>query len=127
MPFMPSVEATLLDISEKVFTAIQHKDVNALAPFIADDFVQRSSDGSEAGRDAFLQGIATMPAAVTAIRGEQLRVNVYGEVAVVTGVQRAEWRQGNEAGVSAVAFVDVFALRNGTWRIVLAYGVDLPR
>lgn len=50
-----------------------------------------------------------------------------GSVAVMTGVQHATWQQedGSE-GISSVAFADVFALRNGQWRMVQAFGAELP-
>lgn len=114
------------DIAQEVFTAIRLKDVASLRRVLADDFVHRSQDGAEAGREEFLAGIAAMPVEVTSVGGEHLKVSVYGDVAVMTGVQRAEWRQGDAAeGVSSVAFADVFALRGGSWLMVLAFGVEL--
>jgi ketosteroid isomerase-like protein len=122
-----SHEQTILSICQAVFEAIQRKDVESLARFLGDDFVQRSHEGSEAGKDAFLSGIGTMPLEVLSVRGEHLKVSIYGDIAVLTGLQHAEWRQGDAAeGVSSVAFTDVFALREGGWLMVLAYGVELP-
>lgn len=116
----------ILGIGREVFTAIRRKDVSSLGRFLADDFVHRTTDGSESGKGEFLRAVAEMPVEVVSIRGEHQRVSVYGEVAVLTGVQRAEWRQGDGAeGVSLVAFTDVFALRGGEWLMVLAYGVEL--
>jgi hypothetical protein len=121
-----ATEQIILGLGQEVFTAIRHKDVSSLRGILAEDFVHRSADGSESGRDKFLEGIGGMPLEVTSVRGEHLRVNVYGQMAVMTGVQHAEWRQGDVAeGVSSVAFVDVFALREGGWLMVLAYGVEL--
>jgi ketosteroid isomerase-like protein len=114
------------DIAQEVFKAIRLKDVASLRRVLAHDFVHRSPDGAEAGREEFLAGIAAMPVEVTSVGGEHLKVSVYGDVAVMTGVQRAEWRQGDAAeGVSSVAFTDVFALRGGGWLMVLAFGVEL--
>jgi len=121
-----SVEQVIRGLAQEVFTAIRLKDVASLGRILADDFVHRSADGAEAGREEFLAGIAAMPVEVTSVGGEHLKVSVYGDVAVMTGVQRAEWRQGDAAeGVSSVAFTDVFALRGGRWLMVLAYGVEL--
>ncbi|HXT71112.1 MAG TPA: nuclear transport factor 2 family protein [Vicinamibacterales bacterium] len=120
-------EQIILELGEKVFSSIQTKDVDSLGRILADDFIQRGSDGLVSGRDEFLKGISAIPVDIVAVRGEHLRVDVYGDVAVMTGIQRAEWRQGDTAhGVSSVAFTDVFALRQGRWLIVLAYGVELP-
>ena len=119
-------EQVILGICHDVFDAIRRKDVVLLGQFLADDFVQRGSDGSESGKESFLSGIETMPLEVMSVKGEHLRVSVYGDVAVVTGVQHAAWRQGDVAeGISSVAFTDVFTLRGGRWLMVLAYGVEL--
>ena len=122
-----AVEQIVLGIEQEVFTAIRQKDVNSLGRFLANDFAHRTPDGSEAGKEEFLRSIAAMPVEVSSIRGEHQKVSVYRDVAVLTGVQRAEWRQGDVAeGVSSVAFTDVFTLREGRWLMVLAYGVELP-
>jgi len=120
------IERIILGIEQEVFTAIQQKDVESLGHFLANDFVHRSPNGSEAGKEEFLRSISAMPVEVVSIRGEHQKVNIYGEVAVLTGVQRAEWRQGEVAeGASSVAFTDVFVMRGDSWVMVLAYGVDL--
>lgn len=121
-----AVEQLILGIEQEVFTAIRQKDAVSLGRFLADDFVQRGPDGAEAGREEFLRNISAMPVEVVSVRGEHQRVDVYGEVAVLTGVQLAEWRQGDAAqGVSSVAFTDVFVRRGDRWLMVLAYGVEL--
>ena len=54
-------------------------------------------------------------------------MNLFGETAVLTGVQHAEARPPEgEPEKSAVAFTDVFVRREGRWLMVLAYGVELP-
>ena len=121
-----TVEQVIYGIGQEVFTAIKLKDLTSLRRILADDFVHRAPDGSESRKEEFLGGIGAMPLEVTSITGEHLKVSVYGDVAVMTGVQRAEWRQGDAAeGVSVVAFTDVFALREGVWLMVLAFGVEL--
>jgi ketosteroid isomerase-like protein len=121
-----NAERAIHAVGQEVFTAIRLKDVATLRRVLAEDFVHRTPDGTEAGREEFLSGIAAMPVEVTSIGGEHLKVSVYGDVAVMTGVQRAQWRQGEAAeGVSSVAFTDVFALREGGWLMVLAFGVEL--
>jgi hypothetical protein len=120
------IEETILAIGQEVYRAIRLKDVESLSGYLGDDFVQRGPDGSESNKEEFLRAISEMPVEVVSVSGEHEKVNVYGQVAVMTGVQRAEWRQGDEAkGISSVAFTDVFELRNGKWLMVLAYGIDI--
>lgn len=121
-----AVEQLILEIEQEVFTAIRQKDVVSLGRFLADEFVHRGPDGAEAGKEDFLRNVSAIPVEVVSVRGEHQRVDVYGEVAVLTGVQRAEWRQGDAAqGTSSVAFTDVFVRRGDRWLMVLAYGIEL--
>ena len=122
-----NIEATILAIENDIMTAIKSKDVAALGPLLADDFVYRTHFGAEADKAAFVESIAQFPMTILSLRGEELNVNVYGETAVLTGVQVAEARPPEgETEESAVAFTDVFVRQDGRWLMVLAYGVELP-
>jgi len=118
---------TVLQIARDIMAAIKNKDAATLAPMLADDFIYRTHFGAEADKTEFLTSIASMPQEILSIRGDELKANVYGETAVVTGVQHAEARPlEGEAEESVVAFTDVFVNREGRWLLVLAYGVELP-
>ena len=121
-----SVEQTILTIGHEIYAAIQRKDADSIEQFLADDFVYRTADGTESSRTEFLRGIKEMPFELSSVTGEHERVSVYGDVAIMTGVQQAEWRQSETAhGLNSAAFVDVFTRRNQKWLLVLAFGVDL--
>ena len=47
-------------------------------------------------------------------------MNVYGETAILTGIQIAEARAEGKAEESAVAFTEVFVRPDGRWLMVLA-------
>jgi ketosteroid isomerase-like protein len=118
---------TILQIARDIMAAIKNKDAATLEPMLADDFIYRTHFGAEADKAEFLQSIASMPLEILSIRADELKVNVYGETAVLTGVQHAEARPvEGEPEESAVAFTDVFVKRDGPWLMVLAYGVELP-
>lgn len=117
----------VLKIERDIMAAIRSKDATALAPLLADDFVYRTHFGAEANKTEFLESIASFPVEILSLRGEELKVNFYGEIAVLTGVQRAEARAPEgQAEESAVAFTDIFRRSEGRWLMVLAYGVELP-
>jgi ketosteroid isomerase-like protein len=124
----PSAETqAVLDLEREIMTAIRNKDAATLEPLLADDFIYRTHFGAEANKAEFLKSVAAFPVEITSIHGEELKANVYGETAVITGVQHAQARVPE--GVleeSAVAFTDVFVRREGRWLMVLAYGVELP-
>jgi len=117
----------ILQIARDIMAAIKQKDAATLAPVLADDFIYRTHFGAEADKTEFLQSITSMPLEILSIRAEELKVNVYGDTAVLTGVQHAEARPvEGEAEESVVAFTDVFVRREGRWLMTLAYGVELP-
>ena len=118
---------SILQLERDIMTAIKGKDAPALEPLLTDDFVYRTHFGAEANKSEFLKSIASFPVEILSIRGEELKVNIYGETAILTGVQIAEARPPE--GIpeeSAVAFTDVFVRREGRWLMALAYGVELP-
>jgi ketosteroid isomerase-like protein len=117
----------ILDLEQEIMTAIRNKNAAALEPLLADDFIYRTHFGAEADKAEFLKSVASFPVEIFSIHGDELKANVYGETAIITGVQRAEARMpegGREE--SAVAFTDVFVRRDDRWLMVLAYGVELP-
>jgi ketosteroid isomerase-like protein len=121
------IEATILSLERDIMVAIKSKDAAALGPMLGEEFIYRTHFGAEADKAAFLESIAQFPFTILSLRSEELNVNVYGETAVVTGVQVAEARPPEgETEESAVAFTDVFVRRDGSWLMVLAYGVELP-
>ena len=122
-----AADQAILQIERDIMVAIRNKDASTLEPMLGDDFIYRTHFGAEADKAEFLKSIASFPVEILGIRGEELNVNVYGETAILTGVQIAEARAPEgEPEESAVAFTDVFVRREGRWLMVLAYGVELP-
>ena len=123
----PEAAETILQLERDIMAAIKNKDASALAPLVADDFIYRTHFGAESDKAAFLNSIASIPVEILAMRGEELKVNIYGETAILTGVQVAEAKPPDgESEEGAVAFTDVFVRRDGRWLMVLAYAVELP-
>jgi len=117
----------ILVLEEEIFDAIKNQDADVLDRVLTGDFVYRNP-GQEVGREDFLKLCANFPYEITSIRGEELKVNVYGSLAVVTGLQfaKAKGDDGKEE-TSVVAFTDVFVKQSDKWRLSLAHAVDLPQ
>lgn len=122
-----TVEEKIIALEQEIFAGISNRDAASLGRLLADDFVYRTATGDEFDRATFLHNIATLPMTILAVQGENLKVNTYGETAVLTGIQKARVRddQGREM-ISAVAFTDVFIKRGRQWLMAQAYGVELP-
>ena len=118
--------ASILRLERETMDAIRAKDAKALERILTADFVYRTP-GSELSRAEFLQNVAAFPGQILSVEGSELRVKVYGDVAILTGLQtsRARLEDGTEH-TSKVAFTDVFVKQRGRWRLSLAYGFELP-
>jgi ketosteroid isomerase-like protein len=113
-------------VEQRIFRAIEAKDAAALEPILADDFVFRDSRGGDLTRAEFLKNVASIPAKIESVRGEHLKVDVYGDTAILTGLQRAAVTADGKQAASHGAFADVFMKRGGRWQLVLAHSVDVP-
>jgi ketosteroid isomerase-like protein len=125
--YLPSDdEQAVLEIEKETFDAIKHKDAAALARILDDRFVYRSPHAPDAGKAEFIKAATSLPVKLLSVWGENLQVNIYGEMAVLTGVQHAKVQtdDGKEA-VSSVAFTDIFVKRLNGWAMILAFGVEL--
>jgi hypothetical protein len=119
-------DEAILKIEQETFEAIKNQDAAALGRLLDDGFVYRSPHGPEAGKAEFIRAATSLPVKLLSVWGENLRLNIYGEMAVLTGVQhaRVQTDDGEEA-VSSVAFSDIFVRRSDGWVMTLAFGVEL--
>lgn len=116
----------VLRLEREMMDAIRDRNMKALEPILSEDFVYRSPEG-EVGRADFLKNINAIPGRILSVEGKDLRVRLFGETAVLTGVQLSVVRtdDGKELE-SLVAFTDIFVRRNRRWRLAFAHGVELP-
>ncbi len=120
-------EREIYEIERQLFAAIRTKDTDALDGIVADDFVFRGPGQPEIGKAAFLKVVQSFPIEILEIWSEDMKANIFGDIALLTGVQQARTPGEDGRGqLSAGAFSDVFAKRNGRWVLVLAYNVELP-
>ncbi len=119
--------AQILKLERDIMEAIKTKNPTALAAMVAEGFTYRTHFGAAATKQEFLQSIASFPMEIVSISGEELNVDLYGETAILTGVQHAEARAPEgEPEQSTVAFTDVFVRNDGRWLMAMAYAVELP-
>jgi ketosteroid isomerase-like protein len=122
------VEALLKQAEQRIFHAIQARDVTALDAELHKDFVLSTLGHPEQDRRAFLATIREMPYQILEIRGEEIRVRMLGDVALVSGMQRARVALPDGGAVvnAATAFVDAFVRTDAGWRLLHAVSVELP-
>jgi ketosteroid isomerase-like protein len=120
-------EARVRAAEERIFTALRTKDVPALEAELAHDFVHTAVGSPDQGRDAFLRAVRDMPYRILELHGIDLRVRVFGDVAVLSGLQRARVSLADDQIVSGTtAFVDTFTRIDDGWRLRHAVSIELP-
>jgi ketosteroid isomerase-like protein len=125
---LPNRDAeAILAAEDRIFAAIRTQDSAALAAELAADFIHSALGQPDQGRDAFLKAIGEMPYRVLEIAGQDLKVRVMGDMAVLSGVQRARVAlpDGSEV-TAATAFVDLFTRLESGWRLRHAVSAELP-
>lgn len=124
--FSSNDEHIILEIETETFAAIKNKDAKALERILDERFVYRSPNRPDTNKAEFIRVATTLPVKIVSVWGENLQVNIYGETAILTGVQHAQVQtdDGKEA-ISSVAFTDIFVKRLDNWTMALAFGVEL--
>lgn len=119
-------KAEITAIEHRIMSAIQQRDEARLRELLSEDFVHRTASGGEADKSAFVASIKAIPGSIAEIAGENLNVDLFGEIAVMTGIQRARvvLEDGTEIK-GANSFTDIFRKRADTWLLALAYSTDL--
>ena len=123
----PGDVQTILELEKETFAAIHKRDAAVLDRILDDRFVYRSPSGApDLNKTEFIRSATTLPVEILSVWGENLQVNIYGETAILTGVQHAQFQtdDGKEV-ISSVAFTDIFVKRLNNWRMALAFGVEL--
>lgn len=98
--------------------AIVAKDRNRIAAYMADEFRQIDRTGAVHDKDAFLRAILDTRLEIEPYTVEELDIRFHGETALVMGRTCMQGRYDDEPFATHYRFVDVYALRDGEWRIV---------
>jgi ketosteroid isomerase-like protein len=122
------VRDELLLMERRIMDAIRARETSALRGMLAEGFVYRNPAAADVRADGFLDGVSSLPVAILSLIGERVEAAVFGDTGIVTGVQVAVTREGDDGPpqTSRSAFTDVFVRAAGTWRLALAHAVDLP-
>jgi ketosteroid isomerase-like protein len=107
-----------------VAAAIGARDIDTLRTLLDKDFVHRGPGQPGTDLSAFLEAIADIPGEIISVSLADLSIDVVGNAALATGIQRAEVRLDGQLISDNRGFVDWFVKTDGEWRIRVA--VDLP-
>lgn len=113
---------------QSFWAALQKQDRAAFAGLLAEDFIARSPGQSNQGKDEFINSLIGFPVQVRSIGSDNLEVHVWGEIAVVTGVQISELAlTDGRAKLNTIAVTNIFQYQQGRWLMTLAHAVALDQ
>jgi hypothetical protein len=121
-PLLPSpgdqtrADQRALESVERRWLAGEH-DRQTLEQILADDFIHPVAAGIFLTKQQHIEWAVQHPGPDRPSRFEQLRVRVYGEVGIVTGVVVSS---DSDRGEHRTVFTDVFVRRDGQWQAVNA-------
>lgn len=114
------VEEELVGVENSWSQAAISRDLPTLQRFYADEYVFTDADGTVSNKTKELADIGSGAFRLTSYHFEDLRVHVYGNVAVVTGQNTIAgvWENIKRDISGPYRFTDVFVRRNGRWQCV---------
>jgi ketosteroid isomerase-like protein len=124
---LPS-DAQASNVDEQTFVKLQHDwaearkrgDVAFLETFYAKELTVGTMNGTESSRAQDLEMFSSGDMKPTVIKDDQIRVNIYGNTALVTGVEHVEGTYKGNAGLFDSRFTNVFVYRDHRWQLVRA-------
>jgi uncharacterized protein (TIGR02246 family) len=120
-------EQQIIAAERSIFQALKDQDSKALAALLDDDFRFRNAGDELVSKTDFLKAATSVEGSILSVSSDNMRVQVYGDLAVLSGTQKAVVRLKDGKQVTGLGvFTDLFARRQGRWLLLFAHNVDLP-
>lgn len=112
------IEAELIKIQNDWATARVKRDVPFLEKLYAKEFNIIAIDGNLVTREADIANFASGDLKPEIVRAEEMKVSVYGDTAIVTGIEYVKGTYKNIPGEFTLRFTNVYIRREGRWQMV---------
>lgn len=112
------IERDILKLENDWTTAWQKKDVAFLQKLFADEYLSTDQDGNTFTKSQELANVTSAGTALTSFALTEMKVHVYGDTAVVTGLNTIKSTSKGKDNSGAYRFTDVFVKRDGRWQVV---------
>jgi hypothetical protein len=94
------------------------KNASVLDQMLAATFVYTDFDGSFSDKSEFLKNVKSSPASSDQITDQDIRVRLYGDSAIVTGVYKQKGVENGKPFTRRGRFTDTWVNQNGVWLCV---------
>lgn len=105
--------------------ALERGDTAALKRIIAEDYLISVSDGRILNREEDLAPIVAGKLQFLSAKTDSVRIRVFGNAAIVTGVGAYTVKMGDKSMVIRERFTDVYIKRDGVWHPVSSHSTPL--
>ena len=118
---------SIIKVQQRLWAALQSQSAADFDTILAENYRCVSPLEPDQNRGEFIRTLVSMPLMVKSITCDNLQVDVWGDVAVLTGVQIAHMSFSNGEGVvDKIAITNVFNRVDDEWQMVLSHAVSLP-
>lgn len=110
--------------------AVRDRDQAALEKLFADEMIVTTGDGKTRGKAEELEVLKPDPnpkLRTISVVNENVRVKVYGDVAVVTSLTRMRLEMNGIGSEAAMRYTAVFVKRDGRWQIAALHTTRAPQ
>jgi ketosteroid isomerase-like protein len=114
-------EAVILERIHKACAAFEKGDAEYLVEFLDETFTLTDTRGQVTSREQNLAEVRKREPRYEVFRNHGMKVRVYGDSAVVTGITSIKGTSGGTAFAVDVQFTDTLIKRDGKWRMVASH------
>ncbi len=119
-------EDAILATQHQFWAALEMKSRTLFENVLAPDFVARSPGEPDRGRADFIKVMTSPQVTVSDLVEESFKTHIYGDLAVLTGVQVARVDMSNGVSrASRMMLTNVFRRHGDAWAMVLSHSVEL--
>lgn len=120
-------EAIILERIHKACAAFEKGETDYLLDFLDESFTLTDTRGNVTTRDQNLDEVRKREPRYDVFRNHGMKVRVYGDSAVVTGITSVKGTSGGQAFAADLQFTDMLIKRAGKWRMVASHVSPLAK
>jgi ketosteroid isomerase-like protein len=109
---------TLKQLEQDWLDSYREGDADKMGKILADDFIGRWADGSTTDKRGTVEPVRTGEDRHSSNQMLECNVRLFGETAVVTGIQTEQSLLSGRDGSGTYSYTDVIVKRQGRWQIV---------
>jgi ketosteroid isomerase-like protein len=113
-----SLTEEVADLNRRWMRAYVDRDVEFLERHLAEDYVSTFPDGAVLDRKGEIEALKSGAVTISSMQPSEMRVRLYGEVAVITGQSTIRAKVGGREESGDYRFTDVWAKRGKLWQAV---------